>query len=296
MMFGQMMLQMQQLIDTMSRGSVQVTPHNRLQEDCAIRVSPSSSERTTVGSASPANAVILLALQIPEFTGEASDNVRRWVQRVDQVTRAHRASDEVTMLAVSSKLTKLARKWYDSQSGAVLDSWANLKESLRKMFERRVPFLVSMQKIETRKWMQIKELFQEYAIDKMSMLYGLDLSNQDIISLLIGGITNEALRSMAATIQAVSVEDFIDQMCQLSATVGQEQKEVHLGSKQQSAKYGDRQKDSVCKNCGKKGHGHKECRATTITYFYCKEKGHKSYECPKAKGKISQRRQLRRLR
>lgn len=39
----------------------------------------------------------------------------------------------------------------------------------------------------------------------------------------------------------------------------------------------------MCKNCEKKGRGHKECRATVVTCFYCKEKEHKSFECPKAK-------------
>lgn len=182
MMFGQMMFQMQQLIDSKNRNAAQGTPHQRAQEDFGShRNSPSTSMHTTVSAASPANVVSLLALQIPEFTGEASDNVRRWIQRVDQVARTHRASDEVTMLAASSKLMKTARKWYDSQSGAVLESWANLSQCLKKMFHRRAPFLVTMQKVEARKWIQSKEQFQEYAIDKMSMLYGLELSGPDTI-------------------------------------------------------------------------------------------------------------------
>lgn len=202
------------------------------------------------------------------------------------MARAHRASDEITMLAASSKLNKTARKWYDTQSGAVLESWMNLSQSLKRMFDRRIPFLATMQKVEARKWMPAKELFQEYAIDKMSMLYGLELSYQDTINLLIGGITNEALRAMAATIQADSVENFIDHMCQLAATVCCEEKEAaQTGPRQQTHKQNDRRKDQICKNCGKRGHHHKECRSTQVTCFYCKDKSYRSYECPKAKKK-----------
>lgn len=46
-------------------------------------------------------------------------------------------------------------------------------------------------------------------------------------------------------------------------------------------------KDGMCKNCGKKGHGHKECRSPVITCFYYKEKGHRSYECTKPKKRDS---------
>lgn len=74
-----------------------------------------------------------------------------------------------------------------------------------------------MQKIR-RKWISSKEMFQEYAIDKLSIIYNLDFPPQDTINLLIGGITNEALRAMAAMIRTISVKIF--QMCQLAATVG----------------------------------------------------------------------------
>lgn len=45
-----------------------------------------------------------------------------------------------------------------------------------------------------------------------------------------------------------------------------------------------RASDSACKNCGKKGHSHLECKGEPIC-FYCKEKGHRLYECPQVKKK-----------
>lgn len=69
------------------------------------------SHCTIVGSASSAQAVTLLAPQIPEFTGTEEDNVQIWVSRVTKVVQIHGAPDDVTLLAASSKLTKTARRW-----------------------------------------------------------------------------------------------------------------------------------------------------------------------------------------
>lgn len=246
-----------------------------------VRNSATTEERTPISTVSPANAVTLLSLQIPEFTGDQSENVKRWIQQVEHVARTHRATDEVTMLAASSKLTRTARKWYDAQTGAVLETWGGFSKNLVRMFERRVPFLVTMQKVEARKWIPVKELFQEYAIDKMALL---ELSQQDTINLLIGGVTSEALKAMAATIRTDNVEDFIDQMCRLAATVCCEEKqETTMSATQQGQKNSVRAKDRTCKNCGKKGHFHEECRSPQVICFYCKGIGHRSFECPKSK-------------
>jgi len=43
-------------------------------------------------------------------------------------------------------------------------------------------------------------------------------------------------------------------------------------------------KDDLCTNCGKKGHSHKKCR-NEVTCFYCKQKGHRAFDCPLVKAK-----------
>lgn len=79
----------------------------------------------------------------------------------------HRASEEVTLLAASSKFTKMAKQWYDMQSGHALESWSVLKQELVKMFDRRVSFTTAMQRIEAGRWNSAKESFDQYAIDKI---------------------------------------------------------------------------------------------------------------------------------
>jgi len=51
-----------------------------------------------------------LATQISEFSGEQVENVSQWMRRVDKVTQIHDATDDVTLLATSSRLTKSAKK------------------------------------------------------------------------------------------------------------------------------------------------------------------------------------------
>jgi len=79
-----------------------------------------------------------LATQIPEFGGTTDESVCQWVRRVDKVAQVHGASDGVILLAASSRLTKNAKKWYDIQTGAVIESWSNLKSDLVKIFERKL--------------------------------------------------------------------------------------------------------------------------------------------------------------
>lgn len=38
-------------------------------------------------------------------------------------------------------------------------------------------------------------------------------------------------------------------------------------------------KENGCRNCGKKGHHHKDCRGDIIC-FICKKRGHRTFECP----------------
>lgn len=89
--------------------------------------------RPVVTTVPPANAVMLMGTQIPEFGAGDEENAQTWVQRVERAARIHGATDDVILLAASSKLTKAARRWYDVQSGRALESWIGLKEELLKM-------------------------------------------------------------------------------------------------------------------------------------------------------------------
>jgi len=56
------------------------------------------------------NATKWLATQISEFGGTEAENVNVWIKRIDKVALIHETSDNVTLLAPSSKLTKNAKQ------------------------------------------------------------------------------------------------------------------------------------------------------------------------------------------
>lgn len=104
--------------------------------EAALR--PSSREtreptREQVGS----GAISWIATQIPEFAGSEEESVAAWVDRVNKIAQIHEASDQVTLLAASSKLIKQAKQWYELQSGEALESWAALRRELLKIFDKQ---------------------------------------------------------------------------------------------------------------------------------------------------------------
>lgn len=249
----------------------------------------STSSRTQIESTSPimrapygcqpGNTVKWLASQVPEFGGSDEENVQAWVNRIDKVAQVHGATDAVVLLAASSRLSKSARKWYEIQTGEVLESWISLRREIIKIFDRKVPFYKAIQKVEARRWNTQKETFDRYAIDKMALMQRLELPVPDSIQLLIGGINQSSLRITALSIKAVTMESFLDQMRHITEGLSEAEKRSSSGFGKPT-----RPKEDACRNCGKKGHFHTECRDDPIC-FYCKAPGHRKYDCPNRKKK-----------
>ncbi|CAL1683820.1 unnamed protein product [Lasius platythorax] len=205
------------------------------------------------------------------------ENVVVWTQRVDKVARVHGATDDVTLLAASGKLTKTAKAWYDIQSGEVLESWSSLKQEIVKMFDRQVSFMMAMQKIEARRWLPHKESFDQYAMEKLTLIHTLNLPARDVISLLIGGIQQSSLRAAALTLTSQSLDKFLEAMRRITAGMSDCNKKPFSNSKNGKAK------DITCKTCGKKGHLQQDCRNAERVCNYCKGSGHWKADCPKLK-------------
>jgi len=228
-------------------------------------------------AASPTgNAVKWLATQIPSFAGTEAENVNAWIRRVEKVAEIHSASDGAVLLAASSKLSGSARRWYDIQERPVIESWANLRCELVRMFDRRVPFYKAMARIEARNWLPQKESFDDYAIEKLALMQQLDLPTQDVINLLIGGIAQPMLRATALSLRCASVEHFLESMRHITSGISEDH------PKKVTPVAGEKQQPLECRNCGKKGHNHKTCRSQFVC-FYCKVPGHRQYDCPNKK-------------
>ncbi|KMQ91646.1 hypothetical protein RF55_8459 [Lasius niger] len=176
----------------------------------------------------------------------------------------------------SGKLVKLAKQWYEMQNGGVLESWAALKLALTQMFDRRVSFTASMQKIEARKWSPSKESFDQYSIDKLALIHRLNLPTADTINLIIGGIPQHSLRATALTLPTTSLDQFLEAMRRITAGLGDFDKK----SPNQNNK-NNRSKDSNSKD----NKGQRDGKATETTCNYCKKRGHWKADCQLLKKK-----------
>jgi len=250
------------------------SPGQASSGNLAMQWSPHVNRWTNPAPAN--NAVKWLATQIPPFGGAESENVNAWIRRVEKVAEIHAATDGAVLLAASSKLTGSARRWYDIQEGSVIESWLNLRRELTRMFERKIPFYKAMARIEARGWYPQKETFDEYAIDKLSLMHQLELPAQDVINLLIGGISQPMLRATALSLRSTSVEHFLETMRHITSGIADDQR------RRPTPTNSPKQPSLECRNCGKKGHIHQNCRAQTVC-FYCKVPGHRQFDCPSKK-------------
>lgn len=147
-----------------------------------------------------------------------------------------------------------------------------------RIFDREVPFHKAICKIEARKWQSNKESFDQYALEKIALMHRLDLPVRNSIQLLIGGIMSSPLRATALSLNIETVDDFLEKMRRITEGVGD------LEKRSATPFVPNKSKENTCRNCGKKGHAHKDCRGEP-TCFYCKSKGHRQFDCPALKKK-----------
>lgn len=75
-----------------------------------------------------------------------------------------------------------------------------------------------MRKAEERKWIFSKELFQEYAMDKIAILQCLRLEERNIIHCLIDRISSVALKATAAMLRSSMLDNFLEEMHHIAST------------------------------------------------------------------------------
>lgn len=159
-----------------------------------------------------ANAVNVLSPLIPEFGGTEEENVKLWIQRIDEVYKIYEVPDNIIFLVAINKLVNLARYWFDFGSGPMIKSWADFKEAVIKRFNGRDFFI--LQKIEARKWNYLEESFQEYAMDCLPLINSINLTPKQAIKSLIDGIKLKYIQNRARVISQNinSIGEFLNKM------------------------------------------------------------------------------------
>ncbi|KYQ53606.1 hypothetical protein ALC60_00522 [Trachymyrmex zeteki] len=224
----------------------------------------------TLATVPTAQAITVLASQIPTFDGSEEEDIESWIHRVDLIANTHGVSDGVTLLAASSKLLKHAKDWYYMEEGPSNHSWFSLKEAILKRFKRHIPFYLVMQKVEARKWNFGKESFQEYAMHKLKLLHSLKLPEREKVQLIINGINSISLRATATALHAATIDEFLDRMYEITSSLGSFTKKTSpLAKKKEKTKnsppspskkdQSKSDKDEICSYCKAKGHRKINC-------------------------------------
>ncbi|KYQ59431.1 hypothetical protein ALC60_01547 [Trachymyrmex zeteki] len=238
------------------------------------------NQRPVLASVPVAQAVNLLASQLPSFSGSEDENIDIWIEKVERVSRIHDVSDQVTLLAASSKLNKSAKDWLDLNSGTVNDSWFNLKQAISQRFKRDIPFRVTFQKVESRKWNFSKESFQDYAMQKLKLLQNIRLPEKQSIDFLISGIGSPSLRASATLIQAETIDQFLDKMHSLTLAFGDPSKKTPpVPVKPVNSKDYPKKEETTCKTSPPSD------SSKELFCVYCRTKSHTRDNCSRLKKK-----------
>jgi hypothetical protein len=67
-----------------------------------------------------------------------------------------------------------------------------------------VCIVTTLQKIEARRWNPVKEAFQDYAMDRIALMQGMQFPLDESIHLLLSGIESPAIRATAAGMEVTS--------------------------------------------------------------------------------------------
>ncbi|KYN27626.1 hypothetical protein ALC57_02980 [Trachymyrmex cornetzi] len=199
-----------------------------------------------------AQAITVLASQIPSFDGSEDDDV---------------------------ELHKQAKDWFYMEEGSSTLSWFSFKEAIIARFKRRIPFHVAMAKIEACRWNFTKESFQEYAHQKLKLMHALTLPERDKIQLIINGINSASLRASATVLGAVTISEFLNRMYEITSAFNQGTKKPSPPPKRMEKSFSP--PSSPGKKSSPKFSKEVECN-------YCKAKGHQKEDCFKLKKKERQ--------
>jgi len=217
-----MLHQMQQMFMTLFSvgGSIQNQPLMFSPNLSDLQESQNSNFKqvSDTSVAAIGQSVKFLSMTIATFGGTEEENVSLWLEKIEAVATNHNLSAMVKLSAATSKLTKIARRWYDLSSGDINSSWDSFKSAITRRFKRRMLLSLVMQKVENRKWNFSSESFQEYAMDKLALMQPLKLEDEHTIELLIKGIPILAIKSVAASLRTDSIDDFLDEMHRITIT------------------------------------------------------------------------------
>jgi hypothetical protein len=220
---------------------------------------------------------------IPIFDPQRSEqSIESWVLQVDELVQCYRWDDLTIIKLVASRLTGMARRWYDSQE-QLNNNWSEMKQLMLRQFYKPLPFSKLLREAalyETRKGQDLSE----YCFNKLERLRALklDIPEAYLVDAIIGGITD---KNIARTTRSSRFTDTNELYAYLS-TIGHlpGSRPVKSAPTPQYATPGTSTEKSLkmgieCYNC-KGPHRARDCPKSRVECFNCKQRGHFQSKCP----------------
>ncbi|EFA01452.1 hypothetical protein TcasGA2_TC006998 [Tribolium castaneum] len=128
---------------------------------------------------------------VPLFDPEASEvTLSGWLNKIDQLGIIHGWSDKTKSFYMQTKLTGIARLWYNGLSD-YNKSWEDWKKSLLEAFPSHEYFVDNLKKMMERK-KQTNESMMHYYYSKCSLIRKCEISDKNALSCIIEGLPIES--------------------------------------------------------------------------------------------------------
>lgn len=228
----------------------------------------------------------LIPVYDPQKTEQSID---RWVRRVDELMRCYGWDNRTVMRLVATRLSGMARKWFDRLEETALN-WKQLKKLIVKQFTTPLPFSKLLREAAVYEAYGGQDL-GEYCFTKLDKLRALKLKipEEYLVDAVIGGIPDEGIARSARASRfqdTTQLYGYLSTLGKMSSRRSDNRSSGNVarqwpGQSLNVQERGRNKGDSVlqCFNC-KGQHLVRDCPKPKIECFSCKRLGHKRYECP----------------
>ncbi|XP_063915619.1 uncharacterized protein LOC135131703 [Zophobas morio] len=233
---------------------------------------------------------------IPEFTpGNPNLSSAKWIAKIEQLAKINNWDEPTMIFLMQSRLSGLARRWYDNLSTYRL-SWKEWKKLLVKSFPEHRDFattlraLVNRMKLPTESW-------ERYYFDKVELTNACDINGHRAVSCIIDGIEDPSVQAGARAGRYTSPDRLYAEYISVlkpeksvsSTTVAKtafttahrrplSERERSNEPPPKKAKPPAR-RPPKCYNCRDEGHFADKCPKPKVECASCKRLGHLTKDC-----------------